>query len=172
MNGSGTQADALLSRCRRLLHGHQARAKAAGQVLNYNLDDLRRLIESSPCCHWCRRPQAFDLQLDHLHPTSRGGPWTLDNLCVSCGRCNRLRGMLTEAETVALLAFLAGLHPVARQDIERRLLHGGKRYAGKRAEHGRAGAKRAAAVTPGGRVEMARAEVELLKARLEKGDHS
>ena len=131
MNAIPTQAGALLARCRRLLAAHRCRAKAVGQVLDYDLDDLRRLIESSPCCRWCRLPVGFDLQLDHLHPIGRGGQFALYNLCIACGRCNRLRGMLTEAETLHLLEFLGDIGPVARADLERRLLAGAKRY-GKR----------------------------------------
>jgi hypothetical protein len=130
MNPLPTQADGLRVLVRRTLAHHKARARALGQVLDYTEADLRRLVEASPCCRWCRLPVAFDLQLDHVHPIARGGPYALHNLCVSCSRCNRLRGMLSEAETLQLLEFLEGLHPVARQDLERRLLAGGRRYAG------------------------------------------
>jgi hypothetical protein len=40
-----------------------------------------------------------------------------------------MKGQLTEAEFLELLSFLAGLHPAARQDLERRLIAGGSRYA-------------------------------------------
>jgi hypothetical protein len=103
---------------------------------------------------------AFDLELDHLQPTSRGGVFTLDNLCISCARCNQLRGMLTEAETVALLAFLEGLHPAARQDVERHLLAGGKRYAGKRAAP-------APPSKPSARVALEQAHIAVIKAKLD-----
>jgi hypothetical protein len=161
MSLPGSQADNLQARLSRTFRHHQARAKAAGCVLNYGLDDLRRLIESSPCCYWCRRPVAFDLQLDHLQPTSRNGLWTLDNLCLAHPRCNQLRGMLTEAETVQLLALLEGLHPVARQDIERRLLAGGKRYAGKRSRAPTPPSK------PSDRVALEQAHIAVIKAELD-----
>jgi 5-methylcytosine-specific restriction endonuclease McrA len=164
MNLPGRQANNLQTRLRRTFRHHQARAKAAGQILDYTIDDLRRLIESSPCCRWCRLPVAFDLQLDHLHPTSRGGLWTLDNLCVSCARCNQLRGQLTEAETVALRAFLEGLHPAARADLERRLTGGGAVYA-----RGRKAAP-ASPAKASDRVALAAAEAEVLRAKLERKD--
>ena len=31
-------------------------------------------------------------QLDHIHPQCKGGPDTVDNLRMSCKRCNRLKG--------------------------------------------------------------------------------
>jgi hypothetical protein len=128
MNLSDTQIGALQSLVRRTLSHHKSRAQAVGQVLDYTADDLRRLIEAAPCCRWCKLPVGFDLHLDHLYPVGRGGKWSLHNLCIADSRCNRLRGILTEAETLHLLEFLADIGPIARQDLERRLLHGGKRY--------------------------------------------
>jgi hypothetical protein len=49
-----------------------------------------------------------------------------------CRRCQSLKGQLTGAEMQFLREFLEGLHPVARADVERRLLSGGKRYARKK----------------------------------------
>jgi hypothetical protein len=130
MNPPRTQQDALLSRCRRLLSDHRTRAKAAGQVLDYTQGDLQQLIAAAPCCRWCKLPVDLSVSVDHVQPTSRGGPHALHNLAVVCRRCQALKGMLTGAEMEFLIEFLEGLHPVARADIERRLLSGGQRYAG------------------------------------------
>jgi hypothetical protein len=54
-------------------------------------------------------------------------------LCVSCRRCNQLKGLLREDEFLGLREFLDGLHPAAKEDIERRLLGGGRVYAGRKA---------------------------------------
>ena len=123
------QADALTVRARRLLYDHRARAKRDGAALAYGLADVRQLLESSPCCLYCGLPVAWDVQLDHRQPIARGGKHVLDNLAVCCQRCNSLKGQLLESEFRALLVMLSGLHPVARQDVERRLLAGGRRYA-------------------------------------------
>jgi hypothetical protein len=88
----------------------------------------------SPLCEYCRAPVSFAVSLDHADPIARGGTLALDNLAVSCERCNSLKGMLTEAEFRELLTFLALLHPLARTDLERRLLAGSARYAGKRSQ--------------------------------------
>jgi hypothetical protein len=159
MNTPRSQNDALLARCRRLLHDHQSKARAASTVLDYTLDELLQLIASSPTCHWCRLPVGFDVSLDHIEPTGRGGQHALHNLCVSCRRCQGLKGMLTGAEMGQLLQLLEGLHPVARQDLERRLTGGGRVYAKRK--------KPAAPRTAAERAELARAEIELLKAKLE-----
>jgi hypothetical protein len=132
MNITTTQAEALDVRVRRALSHHKAAAKSLGQVLDYTAADLVQLVEANPLCRWCRLPVGFDLHLDHLQPIARGGKFAFHNLCVSCSRDNRLKGQLTGAEMEFLMEFLDGLHPAAKEDIERRLLAGGKRYAGRR----------------------------------------
>jgi hypothetical protein len=130
MKATTTQADAIVKRCREVLHKHKAAAKALGLALDYGLAELRQLVESSPCCRWCKLPVAFDFHVDHVHPLARGGAMAFYNLCIACSRCNTLRGKLLEGETEELLEFLEGLHPVARDDLEARLLAGGPaRYA-------------------------------------------
>jgi hypothetical protein len=124
-----TQADALLSRCRRLLHDHRTRARQDGQVLEYNLDQLRELLAASPCCAYCRMPVSWSASIDHKTPIARGGRNAFSNLAVCCRRCNALKGQFTEAEFLELLTMLALLHPAARSDLERRLLAGSSRYA-------------------------------------------
>ena len=42
-------------------------------------------------CEYCRLPdrlQAGGFELDHILPTSRGGPISLDNLAYACPHCN------------------------------------------------------------------------------------
>ncbi len=40
-------------------------------------------------CHWCRkRVKTSDVHIDHVIPLSKGGPHAVENLCVSCRRCN------------------------------------------------------------------------------------
>jgi hypothetical protein len=158
-----TQADALLARCRRLWHDHRTRAKKDGAALDYGLAQLRQLLAEHPLCEYCKAPLAWDASIDHKTPTARGGQHTLDNLAVCCRRCNTLKGPATEEEFRALLAFLEASHPIPRQDWERRLLSGGQVYAGRKAP-----APPTAGLNAGQRVELARAEVELLKAQLEK----
>lgn len=129
-----TQADALLIRARRLLHDHQTRARKDGAQLDYGLHDVIQLLRASPCCRWCRMPVGYgDVSLDHVLPISRNGRHVLSNLAVICTRCNSLKGCLTGSEFEALLQLLDRLHPIARQDLERRLLAGGKRYGAGRA---------------------------------------
>ena len=44
-------------------------------------------------CAGCRRPKLFKrLQLDHFWPFAWGGPTTLKNGQLLCGRCNKRKG--------------------------------------------------------------------------------
>ena len=39
-----------------------------------------------------------EVHLDHVVPESRGGPTSLNNLQVTCGKCNLEKGVLSESE--------------------------------------------------------------------------
>jgi len=126
-----TQHDLLRRRCASALAHHRRRARREGATVPYSLGELVALAMRSPACVHCRRPVGLDLHFDHFAPTSRGGPWELANLGVSCPRCNWLKGKLDAQEFALLLAFLDGLHPAAAEDLMRRLLAGAKVYRGR-----------------------------------------
>jgi len=44
-----------------------------------------------------------EVHLDHVIPESKGGPTTVDNLQVTCRKCNTSKGILTEEEFVRRL---------------------------------------------------------------------
>lgn len=44
------------------------------------------------------------LQVDHRIPLARGGSNSIDNILPACGRCNRRKHLMTEAEFRARLA--------------------------------------------------------------------
>ena len=120
-----TTAQALRRTCQRMLRAHRKRAAAEGKVLDYGLEQLLQLAHEKRTCLYCLLPVGLDFQLDHLDPIARGGPHTLLNLEVVCPRCNKLKGMLTRPEFEALRLLLKALHPVASEDLCRRLLAGG-----------------------------------------------
>ena len=104
------------------------RAALVGQTLAYSVEDLMELARQAKLCCYCRAPLAFDLSFDHKTALARNGRHALDNLALCCRRCQMLKGRLNSDEFTALLSFLSQLHPAARQDVECRLLAGGRRY--------------------------------------------
>lgn len=48
------------------------------------------------CCQYCGSQR--DLTLDHVHPRSRGGATSWDNLITACKRCNSRKGDNTPEE--------------------------------------------------------------------------
>jgi 5-methylcytosine-specific restriction endonuclease McrA len=45
-------------------------------------------------CYYCRcRLKSSNAHFDHIVPLSRGGPHCVENLCVSCSRCNLSKGV-------------------------------------------------------------------------------
>jgi len=58
----------------------------------------------------CRYCGGFEggLVLDHVHPWSKGGPDTVDNLVAACATCNSRKGDRTPAEAGLTLREVAG----------------------------------------------------------------
>ncbi len=92
---------------------------------------LHRLVglQAVPC-PGCSAPiDILSLTLDHATPVSKGGSLGFENLQPLCGRCNSIKGKMTADEYKLFRQLMA--HPdmaFARQDIEARLLSGGRRF--------------------------------------------
>ena len=51
-------------------------------------------------CEYCQSPVGFSTEpftVEHIHPKSRGGPTTLDNLAFACAGCNGHKAAKTHA---------------------------------------------------------------------------
>ena len=46
------------------------------------------IAEQGGLCPYCMAPLSGSIQLDHIHPVSKGGTDTRANLCVTCKSCN------------------------------------------------------------------------------------
>lgn len=51
----------------------------------------------APQCYYCKTKHR-ELTRDHKFPLGRGGADTQDNVVLACGRCNRVKADMTEAE--------------------------------------------------------------------------
>ena len=65
---------------------------AASTILREN----KLLVAQGQRCAYCDASQS--LQWEHIVPRSRGGPDTIDNLVISCAKCNRDKGARNPVE--------------------------------------------------------------------------
>jgi 5-methylcytosine-specific restriction endonuclease McrA len=66
---------------------------------------LCRLFAEAKACAYCHVPmRSGDKALDHIHPRSKGGAHSLDNVLVCCKSCNSSKGDKLHAEWVEWLA--------------------------------------------------------------------
>lgn len=89
------------------------------------LKDAKIIINKPPQCPYCQRvPSWPELSFDHIQPSSREGPNSVENIVVCCATCNREKGNLTADEFKLLLAFLND-YPIMKQSVLLRLRAGG-----------------------------------------------
>lgn len=90
---------------------YQHQANQAGQLLNFDLERVRWLVEKQlgpGGCPYCRGPvPAATFSLDPRTPLVRGGKITFRNLIVCCADCHVVRGVLDDTEFRDLMALLA-----------------------------------------------------------------
>jgi len=81
---------------RRAYHDKYEREKLSGENQKYNpwlKLRFKILARDSFTCRYCgRKPHQTELQIDHIHPRSRGGSDNEDNLITSCQLCNAGKG--------------------------------------------------------------------------------
>jgi 5-methylcytosine-specific restriction endonuclease McrA len=108
---------------------HKQKVRCELWKCKFTLDQFRkwlaRSIHDNLLCPYCRDfLDCKTCQIDHKVPISRSGVHELHNLCLCCARCNRIKGMLTAEEFHALMNLLKTWHPVAGNDVLRRLQSG------------------------------------------------
>lgn len=82
----------LEKRLKAIYAGHKTRANSFGKVLDYNLDDLRKMVKFLGLCPYCRLQMVIEnFTFDHMVAVSQGGKFTLDNLLVCCTPCNEAK---------------------------------------------------------------------------------
>lgn len=114
---------------------HKRRAKEAGVALDYTLDDLRELVRDAlvtPCPYCWRTMTAATFSCDHETPTSRGGSFSIGNVCAIDSDCNQAKGNLDAEEFALLWVALRQMSSDGRTNVIRRLRAGGKIFGGRR----------------------------------------
>ena len=63
------------------------------------------MYSNSPYCYYCglKFGTHIGIHVEHKIPKSRGGKSTNDNLVISCGKCNRFKGTMTDKEFISFL---------------------------------------------------------------------
>lgn len=46
------------------------------------------ILKHSPLCFWCNKSYDNNYHIDYFYPISLGGTNSIDNIVVSCPRCN------------------------------------------------------------------------------------
>lgn len=93
-----------LERSRLQKRTSEAKRRTQGQG-TITTQQIRELIASSKnICFWClQEVQDGQFHLDHVHPLSKGGKTSIDNLVYSCAACNRKKHDLTPVEWMGKL---------------------------------------------------------------------
>lgn len=66
----------------------------------YQKENLKMYVRERDryTCRYCGEVRPRRLEVDHVIPESRGGPFTADNLVAACHDCNQKKGSMTAAE--------------------------------------------------------------------------
>ncbi len=78
---------------------HQARRAAGPRPLKADIDSM--LCRQDARCSYCRELLSGPFHIDHKTPVSRGGRNDLENLQLTCARCNLRKGAMTHDEFLA-----------------------------------------------------------------------
>jgi hypothetical protein len=131
MKRPSVPVDPIQRRCRAALEQLRRKARADGQQLVVDLEDLVQLAHDRPTCPYCGNlVPANLLTFDHRQPICRGGAHSLANLTACCRPCNMAKGLMTAEEFADLRRLIRTFHPRAHADILARLRAGGTRYRG------------------------------------------
>lgn len=81
----------------------RAQKKVGGGFVSSN--DISALYQiQGGLCYWCSKPVDENYHLDHLIPLSRGGLHTINNVVISCPKCNVTKNNKTPDEFISYMA--------------------------------------------------------------------
>jgi 5-methylcytosine-specific restriction endonuclease McrA len=99
---------------------NRAKAAAYEDRVRQDADTVKPTLQRTHPCPYCGGPLGADAHADHIHPVSRGGLSTRENMVYACQSCNNKKHDLTIKQ-------FATKYGRDRDEIEERLEHLGKR---------------------------------------------
>jgi hypothetical protein len=117
-----------LNRTHDFFQRQKRRAKAAGQALDYRIEDLRFYVQNNigaRRCNFCCgavTPEGFAVV--QRNPIERGGSFGFHNLVVVCATCGAAKGSLDHFEFRELTGMLRSWSPFVRDYFLARLCAG------------------------------------------------
>lgn len=119
---------AFVARTETWFHDERRGARAAGQSIDYRLEDIRHLVRNNVGerhCGYCRGPiRASDFAIVYRVPPERGGGFGFHNLEVMCAACGQAKGSLDRIEFKELFELLRTWSPFVRRYFLARLRSG------------------------------------------------
>lgn len=82
-------------KCRLYANKHRAAKLGASQEMAALIAEWEQSwrAKRSARCYWCNKAHApSKCHTEHIKPLSKGGPHSIENLCVSCAKCNLSKG--------------------------------------------------------------------------------
>lgn len=114
-----------LDRTQHAYREQQVAALAAGERLDYGLDDLRPFVRhhlGERHCRYCVGPvTAANFALDLKNPPPRGGSFNFHNLAIVCAGCALAKGPMDYVEYKELLGLMRSWSPFIRRNLLARL---------------------------------------------------
>lgn len=72
---------------RNTAHRRRVRERGGGGVSRSDI--TRWALGREKVCFYCRKECSEDFQIDHFYPISKGGRHEIENIVISCSKCNR-----------------------------------------------------------------------------------
>ncbi len=125
MNMSLREHNILLQRTCDIHRQQRSRALAAGECIDYSVDDLRVYVRNNlgaRNCYYCLGPVTVEnFALVPKNPPERGGSYAFHNLTVTCAMCAAAKGVLDYIEYRELIGLVNTWSPFVRRNLLARL---------------------------------------------------